>query len=170
MSETLVKPLTELVAAGAPAGNERRADVDAKAARVGELLREVGCDGLLLLEPENFSWLTSGALPRGLPDQSAVDVAATQVSAAQQQVSDAASSTTTAQSSAAAALTSAQSKLATAQSNLAGATLTSPITGTVASVSLTAGTQVGAGSSTTAAGGAGTSGASGGSATSGAGR
>src|SRR6202011_1971206 len=33
---------------------------------------ETACDGLLLLEPENFAWLTSGATPRGQlnPDES----------------------------------------------------------------------------------------------------
>jgi Xaa-Pro dipeptidase len=29
------------------------------------LLAETACDGLLLLDPDNFSWLTSGAMPRG---------------------------------------------------------------------------------------------------------
>jgi Xaa-Pro aminopeptidase len=53
------------------AGNDRRADVDAKTARVAALLREAGCDGLLLFEPENFAWLTSGATGRGLADPAA---------------------------------------------------------------------------------------------------
>src|SRR5438094_4777 len=43
-----------------PAGSDRRADIDGKQARVAALLQEVGSDGLLVLEPENFSWLTSG--------------------------------------------------------------------------------------------------------------
>src|SRR5262245_16836663 len=46
----------------------RRGDVDAKMAVVAELLRDVGCDGLLLLEPENFSWFTSGGTSRGVLD------------------------------------------------------------------------------------------------------
>ncbi len=43
---------------------DRRGDVDAKQARVAALLQQTGCEGLLILEPENFSWLTSGATPR----------------------------------------------------------------------------------------------------------
>ena len=42
----------------------RRADIDAKQAAVAGLLREVGCEGLLVLEPPNFAWLTSGAVAR----------------------------------------------------------------------------------------------------------
>jgi len=53
------------------AGNDRRADVDAKTARVAALLREAGCDGLILFDPENFAWLTSGATARGLHDPAA---------------------------------------------------------------------------------------------------
>jgi Xaa-Pro aminopeptidase len=48
--------------------SDRRADVDAKQARVAALLQEVGCEGLLVLDPDNFSWLTSGATPRGSLD------------------------------------------------------------------------------------------------------
>jgi Xaa-Pro aminopeptidase len=40
---------------------DRRADVDAKQAIVAEVLREAGADALLVLEPENFAWLTGGA-------------------------------------------------------------------------------------------------------------
>src|SRR5437660_287361 len=50
---------------------DRRVDIDAKQARVAGLLREVGCDGLLVLEPANFAWLTSGATPRGILDPAA---------------------------------------------------------------------------------------------------
>src|SRR5205814_4691925 len=32
--------------------------------------QEAGCEGLLLLEPENFAWLTSGAVARGSLDDS----------------------------------------------------------------------------------------------------
>ena len=49
-------------------GSDRRADVDAKQERVAALLQEAGCDGLLVLEPENFAWLTSGATVRGALD------------------------------------------------------------------------------------------------------
>jgi Xaa-Pro dipeptidase len=50
------------------AAADRRSDVDGKQARVGALLQEVECDGLLVLEPENFAWLTSGATPWGILD------------------------------------------------------------------------------------------------------
>jgi Xaa-Pro dipeptidase len=51
---------------------DRRADIDAKQARVAGLLQEAGCDGLLVLGPENFAWLTSGAAARGVADPSSL--------------------------------------------------------------------------------------------------
>jgi Xaa-Pro aminopeptidase len=47
---------------------DRRGDIEAKQARVAALLQEAGCEGLLVLDLENFSWLASGALPRSIPD------------------------------------------------------------------------------------------------------
>lgn len=47
---------------------DRRSDIDMKQLRVAELLREAGCDGLLVLQPENFAWLTSGGSSRGVLD------------------------------------------------------------------------------------------------------
>jgi Xaa-Pro aminopeptidase len=44
---------------------DRRADIDAKQARLASLLQELKCDGLLVLDPDNFSWLSSGAAARG---------------------------------------------------------------------------------------------------------
>ena len=61
-------------APGSPVAGEvsdRRADIDAKTARVGALLQELGCEGLLLLEPDNFAWLTAGATVRGVLDPEA---------------------------------------------------------------------------------------------------
>jgi Xaa-Pro aminopeptidase len=46
--------------------SDRRADIEAKQIRIAALLQEAGCEGLLLLDPENFSWLTSGAAARGV--------------------------------------------------------------------------------------------------------
>ena len=43
---------------------DRRGDMEAKQLLIAALLQQVGCEGLLVLEPENFSWLTSGAVPR----------------------------------------------------------------------------------------------------------
>lgn len=68
MTETLVRPPTETGEFGAPANGDRRADIDAKIARIGALLQEVGCDGLLLFDPDNFAWLTSGGTARGAID------------------------------------------------------------------------------------------------------
>jgi len=48
--------------------SDRRLDVDAKMPLVAALLQQTGCEGLLLLEPENVAWLTSGAMDRGRPD------------------------------------------------------------------------------------------------------
>jgi Xaa-Pro aminopeptidase len=52
-----------------PAESDRRADVEGKQARVAELLQEAGADGLLVLEPENFAWLTSGGTAKGALDR-----------------------------------------------------------------------------------------------------
>jgi Xaa-Pro aminopeptidase len=53
--------------AGVPltTGSDRRSDVDAKQSIVAGLLQEVECDGLLILEPDNFSWLSGGGASRG---------------------------------------------------------------------------------------------------------
>jgi Xaa-Pro aminopeptidase len=66
-AETLIHPALE---AGKPPGAEaipdRRTDIDAKHARVATFLQEIGCEGLVVLEPANFAWLTSGAASRGI--------------------------------------------------------------------------------------------------------
>jgi Xaa-Pro aminopeptidase len=49
---------------------DRRSDIEAKMGRVADLLRRTDCQGLLLLEPENLAWLTSGAAQRTVPDPS----------------------------------------------------------------------------------------------------
>src|SRR5262245_61587296 len=69
-SETaLVSTASSPTETAAPdAGNDRRADVDAKMAHVAAVLQEAGCDGLLLLEQDNLSWLTSGGIARGILD------------------------------------------------------------------------------------------------------
>src|SRR5437660_636992 len=50
---------------------ERRADIIAKQAGIAEVLQELRRDGMLLLEPENVAWMTSGASPSGIlgPDE-----------------------------------------------------------------------------------------------------
>jgi Xaa-Pro dipeptidase len=71
-AETLVQPTTLIAGATmADAISDRRTDIDTKMARVAQLLQEVDCEGLLLLDPANFAWLTSGAMSRGLGDTAA---------------------------------------------------------------------------------------------------
>jgi Xaa-Pro aminopeptidase len=45
--------------------SDRRGDIESKQALMAGLLQEVGCDGLLILEPENFAWLSAGGSARG---------------------------------------------------------------------------------------------------------
>jgi Xaa-Pro aminopeptidase len=47
---------------------ERRAEVEAKQARVAGLLAEVAADGLLLIDPANVAWLAGADLHLGIPD------------------------------------------------------------------------------------------------------
>jgi Xaa-Pro aminopeptidase len=67
-TESLVRPLTNSSESNLDLGTDRRADLEAKQAKVAALLQDVDCEALLLLEPENFAWATSGATPRGLID------------------------------------------------------------------------------------------------------
>ncbi|HLW65031.1 MAG TPA: M24 family metallopeptidase [Gemmataceae bacterium] len=46
---------------------ERVAEIANRQERMGELLREHEADGLLVLDPANFSWLTAGGSFRGIP-------------------------------------------------------------------------------------------------------
>jgi hypothetical protein len=55
-------------------GSDRRSDIDGKQAWVGSLLAEIGCEGLLILEPENFAWLTSGGSVRSILDPAQLPV------------------------------------------------------------------------------------------------
>jgi Xaa-Pro aminopeptidase len=66
-AESLVQPVKNASEPELTLGTEsdRRADVDAKQAQMAALLQEAGCEGLLILDPDNFAWLTSGATPRG---------------------------------------------------------------------------------------------------------
>jgi Xaa-Pro aminopeptidase len=70
-TETLIPPPATTAEPNVDGVSDRRADIDAKMARVAALLQEVGCDGLILLEPENFAWVTSGATARGVLDPAA---------------------------------------------------------------------------------------------------
>jgi Xaa-Pro aminopeptidase len=70
-AETLLHPPTESSEFQLQMTSDRRADVEAKSARVAALLQGAGCEGLLLFEPENVAWLTSGATARGVLDADA---------------------------------------------------------------------------------------------------
>jgi Xaa-Pro dipeptidase len=48
---------------------DRRADIELKQALIGNLLKDVGCDGLLVLAEENIAWLTCGGIARGIVDR-----------------------------------------------------------------------------------------------------
>ena len=67
-TDTLIRPGSD---ADVKFDSDRRMDADHKMTLVAALLRDVQCDGLLLLEPENIAWLTSGAVSRGLGDPEA---------------------------------------------------------------------------------------------------
>ncbi len=67
-AESLLPPPTEGSGFSVNLGSDRRVDVEAKQVRVAALLREVGREGLLLLDPVNVAWLTSGASARGVLD------------------------------------------------------------------------------------------------------
>jgi Xaa-Pro aminopeptidase len=67
-AETLLQRAAPLIEPSLEPGSDRRADLDAKQALISNLLKDAECEGLLLLDPHNFTWLTSGALPRGILD------------------------------------------------------------------------------------------------------
>jgi hypothetical protein len=66
--ESIVRPAPPGADVSIDVGSDRRLDIDTKMGRVAALLQAVGCEGLLLLEPENIAWLTSGATRRGCLD------------------------------------------------------------------------------------------------------
>jgi hypothetical protein len=47
---------------------DRRADIEAKQSRIATLLHEAQSESLILLDPDNFSWITSGAAARAIID------------------------------------------------------------------------------------------------------
>ena len=51
---------------------DRRTDIDLKQAQIAELIHNVGADGLLVLQPENFAWLSSGGTARSNIDPEAM--------------------------------------------------------------------------------------------------
>ena len=71
-AESIVRPPEQATQINVETPLDRRADIDAKQVMVAQLLRESACDGLLVLEPANFAWLTSGATARGVLDPAAL--------------------------------------------------------------------------------------------------
>src|SRR5262249_18616468 len=65
-AESLIHPIGQTILANSDSSADRRADIDAKQIQVGKLLQEWACDGLLVMDPENFGWLTSGGSARGI--------------------------------------------------------------------------------------------------------
>jgi Xaa-Pro aminopeptidase len=65
-ADTLVLTAEHAATASPDTSSDRRADLEAKQTWVAAFLQEVGCEGLLVVEPENFAWLTSGAAARGV--------------------------------------------------------------------------------------------------------
>src|SRR5262249_25514855 len=59
-AESLIHPPSEGVGFAIDLVSDRRADIEVKQGRIAAMLREAGQEGLLLLEPENFAWFTSG--------------------------------------------------------------------------------------------------------------
>jgi hypothetical protein len=51
---------------------DRRTDVEVKQSRIAALLQAEGFDGLLVLQPDNFAWLTGGGSARGILDSDAL--------------------------------------------------------------------------------------------------
>jgi Xaa-Pro dipeptidase len=49
-----------------PPSPSRRDDIERKQEKVAKLLIDTGCEGLLILDPANFRWMTSGAAIGGL--------------------------------------------------------------------------------------------------------
>jgi Xaa-Pro dipeptidase len=48
--------------------SDRRADIEAKQLRLTTLLQEAQCEAMVLVDPDNVAWFTSGASSRGILD------------------------------------------------------------------------------------------------------
>jgi hypothetical protein len=72
LTETTRLPAMGAVDMNVSAPMDRRADVEFKQARIAAFLQQISCDGLLILDPNNFAWLTGGATARGIPDAEAL--------------------------------------------------------------------------------------------------
>ena len=70
--ETLVPSPASVIDIIMVAPMDRRADIELKQSRIAGLLQEAGCDGLLVLTPDNFAWLSGGGAARGILDPDAM--------------------------------------------------------------------------------------------------
>jgi hypothetical protein len=68
MEETRITAPPSVVDMNMTMPMDRRSDVEMKQARIATLLQAVGCDGLVVLQPDNFAWLTGGGAARGILD------------------------------------------------------------------------------------------------------
>jgi Xaa-Pro aminopeptidase len=71
VSDPQIQPPSQLSSGAIDLGSDRRADVEQKQFRVAAMLRDSGREGMLLLDPENVAWLSSGAQPRAVLDPAA---------------------------------------------------------------------------------------------------
>jgi Xaa-Pro aminopeptidase len=69
--EILLPPPSAASQAVVDLGPDRRVAIDSRQTEIAALLRELGVEGLLITEPENFSWLTGGGSARTLIDPAA---------------------------------------------------------------------------------------------------
>jgi Xaa-Pro aminopeptidase len=67
-AESLIHPLGSTSQASSETPQDRRADIDAKQIQIAGLLQDCACEGLLILDADNFAWLTSGGAARGILD------------------------------------------------------------------------------------------------------
>jgi len=69
--EIMAPPPSEASQAVVDLGPDRRMAIDARQTEIAALMREVGVEGLLVLEAENLAWLTGGGSARALIDPAA---------------------------------------------------------------------------------------------------
>jgi Xaa-Pro dipeptidase len=69
--EIMLPPSTAASQAVVDLASDRRVALDDRQTEIAALLREVGCEGLLITESENFAWLTGGGSARAVIDPAA---------------------------------------------------------------------------------------------------
>jgi Xaa-Pro aminopeptidase len=69
--EILAPPLSQGSQAVVDLAPDRRSAIDARQLEIAALMREIGVEGLLISEQDNFTWLTGGGSPRSVLDSAA---------------------------------------------------------------------------------------------------